>query len=529
VRTFGCITLYMFIQPSKKTAVFVIALLAFINAHSQNVGIGTTNPAGRLHIDLNGTTTPYAILIDDDGDAVIRIRKGGVSKGFLQVAGNNIELGSYATNPFGKLIFQTNSNDRMVISAAGNIGVGISDPIGQFQIATGADASATTHGYLMLGNTTGNNIVFDNDEILARNNGVVSTLFLGREGGKIHLGDGPEAAGTKLHISNGTDAGLPNNQSGFLMMGSQTGLNIVADNNEIQARNNGTAAHLYLQNSGGNVALGNITPVTQLHMTGHLTMQNVSSTIQFKNDAATNVGFIQGYTDNLQLGTNVGNNTGSVLLRTNGVNRLAINHLGWVGIGTSSPDADFHIEGSVHPQVMVINTVGGRSIDFRRDNIPSSYIKFSFDDIKLGTYDANNYGRFILETQEEERLTIHPNGRIGINTNYENYPYRLAVNGEIICTDITTAPFANWPDYVFSEDYKLTPLNEVEKFIQANHHLSNIPSAKEIEQKGIQLGDMQKKMMEKIEELTLYIIALDKKNDALNNEMKEFRKKSKNR
>ena len=67
-------------------------------------------------------------------------------------------------------------------------------------------------------------------------------------------------------------------------------------------------------------------------------------------------------------------------------------------------------------------------------------------------------------------------------------------------------------------------MKEVENFIRENHHLPNIPSAEEIEQKGIQLGDMQKRMMEKIEELTLYIIELDKKNEVLKKEITKLKK-----
>ena len=97
----------------------------------------------------------------------------------------------------------------------------------------------------------------------------------------------------------------------------------------------------------------------------------------------------------------------------------------------------------------------------------------------------------------------------------------------LLCEDITTLLRVLWPDYVFSKTYKLKPLKEVEKFIRRNHHLPNIPSAKEIDQKGIQLGDMQKRMMGKIEELTLYLIELDKKNEALRKEVQKLKGKKK--
>ncbi|MGB4850578.1 MAG: hypothetical protein WBP41_21810, partial [Saprospiraceae bacterium] len=74
-----------------------------------------------------------------------------------------------------------------------------------------------------------------------------------------------------------------------------------------------------------------------------------------------------------------------------------------------------------------------------------------------------------------------------------------------------------FPDYVFAPDYKSLSLSEVERFIQLHHHLPNIPSASEVEENGLAVGEMQSKMMEKIEELTLYIIELNKRIESLEN------------
>jgi hypothetical protein len=68
--------------------------------------------------------------------------------------------------------------------------------------------------------------------------------------------------------------------------------------------------------------------------------------------------------------------------------------------------------------------------------------------------------------------------------------------------------FASWPDYVFGDQYELMPIDELQKSIRLYKHLPNIPSASEVEKDGILVGDMQNRMMEKIEELTLYIIDL---------------------
>ncbi len=74
---------------------------------------------------------------------------------------------------------------------------------------------------------------------------------------------------------------------------------------------------------------------------------------------------------------------------------------------------------------------------------------------------------------------------------------------------------SGWPDYVFSSEHDLMPMDSVENFIEENHHLPGVPSAQEVEEEGLSIGEMQKIQMQKIEELTLYMIQLKKENQAL--------------
>jgi hypothetical protein len=100
-----------------------------------------------------------------------------------------------------------------------------------------------------------------------------------------------------------------------------------------------------------------------------------------------------------------------------------------------------------------------------------------------------------------------PNGNVGIGT--INPTYKLTVNGNIRSKELVVE--TGWADFVFDKKYVLPSLSEVEKFIKANNHLPNIPSAEEIQTNGLKVGEVQTKMMQKIEELTLYIIELEKK------------------
>lgn len=102
--------------------------------------------------------------------------------------------------------------------------------------------------------------------------------------------------------------------------------------------------------------------------------------------------------------------------------------------------------------------------------------------------------------------------------------FEVTYNGQAYAREIFVQA-TNFPDYVFKKDYKLLSLRQVEKFIQENQHLPNIPSAEEIAKKGQNVGDIQKMQMEKIEELTLYMIEFDKKMAALEKDNIELKKR----
>jgi hypothetical protein len=100
-------------------------------------------------------------------------------------------------------------------------------------------------------------------------------------------------------------------------------------------------------------------------------------------------------------------------------------------------------------------------------------------------------------------------GNVGIGTT-DTRGYQLAVSGNIHAQQITI-DLNNWPDYVFKEDYSLIPLSQLRTYIDQHHHLPEIPSEKEIAEKGLNLGEMNRLLTKKVEELTLYLIEKDSK------------------
>ena len=110
-------------------------------------------------------------------------------------------------------------------------------------------------------------------------------------------------------------------------------------------------------------------------------------------------------------------------------------------------------------------------------------------------------------------MIIDGSGNVGMGTTNPG-SYKLAVSGKIRAKEVVVE--TGWSDFVFEEDYYLMPLPEVERYIAEYQHLPDVPSAEEVAANGLALGESQALLLQKVEELTLYMIDLDKENQALN-------------
>jgi len=117
-----------------------------------------------------------------------------------------------------------------------------------------------------------------------------------------------------------------------------------------------------------------------------------------------------------------------------------------------------------------------------------------------------------------EKMRIDPWGNVGIGLT--NPTEMLTVNGKVKAKEIKVDG-AGAPDYVFEDSYKVATLNELESYIKANKHLPEVPSAKEFERDGIAIGEMNKLLLKKIEELTLHLIEKDKQYNGLLGDVKK--------
>jgi hypothetical protein len=129
--------------------------------------------------------------------------------------------------------------------------------------------------------------------------------------------------------------------------------------------------------------------------------------------------------------------------------------------------------------------------------------------------------------QPEACQTLYCDGEnIGIGTS-DTKGYKLAVAGSILTEGVKVALQSSWPDYVFDEHYTLENLTDLEKYINENKHLPNIPSAEIVRESGYELSAMDAKLLEKIEGLTLYLIDQNKKIEGLKREIDFLKEENK--
>jgi hypothetical protein len=200
--------------------------------------------------------------------------------------------------------------------------------------------------------------------------------------------------------------------------------------------------------------------------------------------------------------------TNRTILGSNDTDILAITPTG-VGVSTITPSGKLHIEHDgtdLNPHIRIHATGLYSRINWSTNTNANTWVAQSY--LESATA-ADNYWR--LEYGGSSRLHVAGNGNIGIGTSTPDN--KLDVLGVIRANEVIVE--TGWADYVFQDDYKLKPLSEVEAFIKENKHLPSVPSAAKIQDKGAHVAELMTKMMEKIEELTLYSIEQKKEIDEL--------------
>jgi hypothetical protein len=273
------------------------------------------------------------------------------------------------------------------------------------------------------------------------------------------------------------------------------------------------------KNNAGNVGIGTTTPLARLEVLGN-TLISGGGRLLLKDDVTGN-DFQMEFQNSSGVPTHqikhFGGTTNLLIIQKVPATTFdwVMNSSGDVGMGTTTPLVKLHLKESGSPEVFRIEGTTGVQMGLAVNGIENGFFNMTGDDMKIGTLASNDLGRFIVRVNGGDRMFVHPDGRVSIGTATPAVGYLLSVNGKIISTEVRVELNVNWPDYVFNRNYKLPSLKSVEEFIAKYNRLPNIPSAEEVKKNGIELGDMNKRLLEKVEELTLYMIKQDKELEAL--------------
>jgi len=216
----------------------------------------------------------------------------------------------------------------------------------------------------------------------------------------------------------------------------------------------------------------------------------------------------------------------------NGGPRITVSDTGNVGIPATVSDVALNVTatgGNVGVRVASVDDDGIQAQCSGTGNAIQGSVGF----LGLGTGNAgrfanvnsNNMTPALYCSTASTGLALQAAGRVGINTTYVNPGVMLAVNGKVLCEELEVQLSQDWPDYVFDERYDLMPLEQVDAFVKEHKHLPGLPSAAQVSTDGINVGRMQTTLLEKVEELTLHVIEMNKRIESLQRENNELRAK----
>lgn len=431
-------------------------------AANGNVGIGTTSPSAKLEV-LSGTSNNEIARFGGTLSA------RGLKLSSFAVGGTN-EVGFNFNAPgaggAAAISFSTLSTERMRINYNGNVGIGTSTPNNRLEInhgivgnsglrftqLTSSSAASAGNGKFLSVNSTG-------DVILTDAGSLISTWG--------------------MHGNSGT-----NPTTDFI--GTTDEKDFVIKTNNVQ--------RIRVSSSG------NISFVNPLETSAGI--YSWFKRIETTNDPGSWMTFMQGtetesvFGNDGDLPIKIGNNTG--------YHKLVILNNGNIGVGTSNPSSKLCVHASADGSLISgITTYASYAKIFEVSQEASDgflYLRSALGKTNIKLSGSASTPSYFLSNVAIG--TINPGN------------YKLAVEGIIGAREIKVT-LDTWSDFVFNTDYKLRSLNEVEHFIKTNKHLPEIPSEKEVKEQGISLGEMNAKLLQKIEELTLYMIELKKGNDDL--------------
>ena len=470
---------------------------------SGDIGVGTVSPAAKL--DVDGDAIFKAV---GSADVAIQIRSSDGGTNSMTLRGYSDRGEIFAQNNRDFSIRDNAQNILFYGKYGGNVGIGTVAPIARLEVRGNAASYSDFANY---------NGVTENGTLP---NGKEATLVISEE-----------VSGTLQHAVGGQKT-----YKGGLSFGKDgSGIYSVNPNPAGSSKYGDIRFHTTYWNGSdfnnadrmiishtGNVGVGTVSPTLKMHLyeenttsrtsiTDLLALESSHTELGF-NGFGTGIAFygrtyqnptkrVQSRIASIQRGHST-NDFGNALvfetIETSSGNaapleRMRIEYNGNVGIGTSTPTYSLDVEGGA-----------GATARFKGNGQST----ISLNDGTNDNYIVGLAGDISFRPSGTQIMNLKDDG-VAIGTT-DPGTYKLAVEGKIGARSVKVTQ-ANWADYVFAPSYELMPLSEVENFISQNQHLPNVPSAKEVEENGFVLEQMDAKLMEKIEELTLYMIDQEKR------------------
>lgn len=197
-----------------------------------------------------------------------------------------------------------------------------------------------------------------------------------------------------------------------------------------------------------------------------------------------------------------------------------MNAAGHLAVGSMAPEQALHVQRSGTVRSLIASTDAAAAESWVRNNM------FGYG----MAVDADGRGRILYNYNAPgTAISIGTNGKVGIGVDppHNASIYKLYVADGIATRDVMVSADPDWPDFVFAEGYHPMPLNELRAFLGRNKHLPGIPSTAEVEARGgVELGDMQVRLLKVVEEQALYILQLEEQQERMEQRLRALEQRN---